>query len=147
MVLTPITHDNSDLPTGTKLPEIAHIVIRQTRDAYDIGGFQSPWIGYLGMEGQDCVGTCAFKGKPMGGDIAIAYFTFPGHEGRGIASGMAKELVKIAKEHSPELRIIAQTLPNESASTSVLKKSGFTLEQELEHIEDGRVWQWQWQGC
>lgn len=146
MVLTPITQNELDLPDGTELPEIAQLVIRQTRDAYDIGGFESPWIGYLALEDNNCVGACAFKGRPMAGDVEIAYFTFPGNEGRGIASGMAAELVKIACKHTPDLRIIAQTLPEENPSTSVLKKNGFTFEQELEHIEDGLVWQWRWAG-
>ena len=147
MVLIPITQDDLQLPPGSKLPEIAQVVIKQTRDAYDIGGFDSPWIGYLAMEDEQCVGTCAFKTKPHAGDVEIAYFTFPGNEGRGIASGMTGELVKIAHRHSPDVRIIAQTLPEENASTRVLKKNGFTFEQELLHIEDGRVWQWGWQGC
>ena len=44
---------------------------------------------------------------------------------------------------SPEITIAAQTLPEENASTAVLKKNGFQLIAELEHPEDGKVWEWQ----
>jgi [ribosomal protein S5]-alanine N-acetyltransferase len=39
--------------------------------------------------------------------------------------------------------VAAQTLPEESASTSVLKKLGFRLVGQVEHPEDMPVWEWQ----
>ena len=40
------------------------------------------------------------------------------------------------------MNITAQTLPEENASTSVLKKLGFKFLGEIEHQEDGLVWDW-----
>ena len=33
-------------------------------------------------------------------------------------------------------------VPQESASTAILRKQGFAFEGEVEHPDDGRVWQW-----
>lgn len=37
----------------------------------------------------------------------------------------------------------SQTLPEENASTSILKKLGFRLVGTVEHPEDGPVWEWE----
>ena len=43
----------------------------------------------------------------------------------------------------PTVTVAAQTLPEENASTSVLKKLRFRLTGTLEHPDDGLVWEWQ----
>ncbi len=101
-----------------------------------------PWIGYLALEENQCVGTCAFKSPPQDNRVEIAHFTFPGHEEQGVATRMAQEFVQIAFEAVPELTIAAQTLPEESESSNVLKKLGFQFAAELEHPDDGKVWEW-----
>jgi len=113
-----------------------------TAELYMSAGYVPPWTGYLAIEKDQCVGTCAFKSPPQDNCVEIAYFTFPGHEGHGVATRMAQALVQIAFEAVPGLTIAAQTLPEESASTSVLKKLGFQFAAELEHPEDGKVWEW-----
>jgi hypothetical protein len=39
--------------------------------------------------------------------------------------------------------VAAQTLPEENASTSILKKLKFSFVGSVEHPEDGLVWEWQ----
>ncbi|WP_157862452.1 GNAT family N-acetyltransferase [Nitrosococcus halophilus] len=87
-------------------------------------------------------GTCAFKTPPQNNEIEIAYFTFPNNEGRGIATRMSSQLIQIARAQIPSLTITAQTLPENNASSSILKKLGFVSVGELDHPEDGRVWEW-----
>ena len=41
------------------------------------------------------------------------------------------------------MTVFAQTLPEESASTSILRKLGFRLLGRVEHPEDGPVWEWE----
>ena len=60
-----------------------------------------------------------------------------------MATRMAQALIRIAFDTRPQLTIAAQTLPEENASTAVLKKLGFQFVAELEHYEDGKVWKWQ----
>jgi RimJ/RimL family protein N-acetyltransferase len=124
-------------------PPIAADVVEATVQLYQAVGYQPPWIGYLAIENNICVGTCGFKSPPQNDRVEIAYFTFPEHESRGVATRMAAELIRIAQSEMPAVTIAAQTLPQESASTSILKKLGFRLVGTVEHPEDGTVWEWQ----
>jgi RimJ/RimL family protein N-acetyltransferase len=106
-------------------------------------GYEPPWIGYLAIEQETCVGTCGFKSPPHNNRVEIAYFTFPGYESRGVATRMASELIRLALGRMPAVTVAAQTLPEENASTSVLKRLQFRLVGTVEHPEDGPVWEWQ----
>jgi [ribosomal protein S5]-alanine N-acetyltransferase len=101
-----------------------------------------PWVGYLVEENGIFIGTCAYKSSPVDNAVEIAYFTFPGYEGRGVATRMARHLVDLATQNGVA-RIRAQTLPETNASTSILKKLGFTLVGPVHHQDDGEVWEWQ----
>ena len=123
-------------------PQVAAEVVEATTQLYRTVGYEVPWIGYLAIENGTCVGTCGFKSPPLNNRVEIAYFTFPGHESRGIATRMAAELIRLALDKMPALTVAAQTLPEENASTSVLKKLRFRLVGTVEHPEDGLVWEW-----
>lgn len=124
-------------------PGIAAEVMHGTAAMYAVSGYRPPWIGYLARLQGECVGTCAFKAPPSAGRVEIAYFTFPGHEGKGVATEMARRLMQIAWTEEPTAILCAQTLPERSASTRVLEKLGFHLAAERMHPEDGRVWHWE----
>ena len=59
---------------------------------------------------------------------------------------MASELIRLALDTMPAVTVTAQTLPEENASCSVLKKLRFHLVRTVEHPEDGLVWEWQLSG-
>ena len=67
---------------------------------------------------------------------------FPAMKEEGVATRMAQELLKIAQARNPSIRITAQTLPQISASTTVLSNLGFTKTGSTMHSEDGEVWEW-----
>ncbi|MEZ5893130.1 MAG: hypothetical protein R3C58_08310 [Parvularculaceae bacterium] len=46
------------------------------------------------------------------------------------------------EESRSKIVIRAQTLPEENASISILKKLGFVKFSEVMHPEDGLVWEW-----
>ena len=106
-----------------------------------------PWGSYLAIEGRArrLVGTCGFKGNPdADGAVEIAYFTFPGEEGRGIATSIAARMVELASEATPAITLVrAHTLPEVNASGRVLTKNGFTPVGEVIDPEDGLVWRWE----
>lgn len=134
-------------PDGSPGDELAlsafiRSVCAQTAALYQRSGFQRPWNAYLAEQSGQLVGTCAFKSPPRQGRVEIAYYTFPEHAGQGIATDMARQLTEIAAATDPTLQIIAQTLPDESASTAVLRKLGFDLLGTVQHPEDGEVWEW-----
>ena len=101
-----------------------------------------PWACYLAEKDACIVGTCGFAGPPVDGEAEIAYFTFPGNEGKGIAHQMAVTLMREARKTATAEVFIAHTLPAEGASTTILKKLGFQCLGIVEHPEDGPVWKW-----
>ncbi len=128
------------------LPEEAEGVLQATSELYESVGFQPPWICYVALTNDGVVGTCGFKAPPRDGRVEIAYFTFPGQEGKGVATQMARQLLLIAQEAQQGLIVAAQTLPDRNASHRVLEKLGFTCKGSLEHGEDGTVLEWQRSG-
>ena len=140
--LIPIDRDGTPRGYTGSLPEVASEVFRATAELYAKVGFEEPWIGYLALADETPVGTCAYKTKPQGGRVEIAYFTFPDYEGRGYASAMAAQLVAIAQEHESSVLVAAQTLPERNASHRILEKLGFLHVDTIDHPEDGMVWEW-----
>ena len=88
---------------------------------------RDPWGGYFAVDEdtQEVVGSCAFKTPPTAeGTVEIAYFTYPPFEGRGYATEMARQLVEMATHAGAVGSVLAHTLPEPSASTRVLEKTG-----------------------
>lgn len=143
VTLVPIDRSSKiDVPSDPDHAELLDDVVRQTRTLYGAIGYQPPWIGYLALDGNRLVGTCAFKAPPREGQVEIAYFTFPGNEGKGYATAMARELMKTAAGVHPRVAVIAHTQPEENASTAILRKIGFELVGPVDDPHDGTIWQW-----
>ncbi|MEQ1515951.1 MAG: GNAT family N-acetyltransferase [Usitatibacteraceae bacterium] len=144
MHLVPIQETGTTHPSVLAAGSVAAEVVAATVALYSRRGYEVPWIGYLAVEGTEFIGGCGFAGPARCGEVEIAYFTFPGKEGRGVATEMARELIRISRNAATQagIRFIAHTLPEESASTSVLRKLGFSLEGAVLHPEDGTVWKW-----
>ena len=105
-----------------------------------------PWSGFLSVdrEHNTIVGTCCFVAPPDDeGVVEIAYFTFPGFEGRGVASAMAAGLVERARSAVGVRRLRAHTLPEKNASTRVLEKLGFRWLGDAIDRDEGPVWRWE----
>jgi RimJ/RimL family protein N-acetyltransferase len=132
---------------GVRLHEVAQPVAQTSYDFLKSFRYETRprFLGYLVVEGesQQLAGTCSFKGPPdETGAIEIAFFTFPGFVGRGIATEMARFLVERAREDEKVRTIVAHTAPERSASTRVLEKIGMDFAGEAE--EDGcPIWRWQ----
>ena len=144
LTLIEIARDGGVSHPGINLAGTAAAVCQGTAEMYKTTGFTLPWIGYLAMSAGQIVGTCAFKTAPSDGAVEIAYFTFPGQEGQGVATAMARQLIDIAYANDRSLRIIAHTPPERSASNAVLQKIGFLLLGDWEDPVDGPVWEWEY---
>jgi [ribosomal protein S5]-alanine N-acetyltransferase len=140
--LIPIDRDGAPRGYSGSLSEVAIEVFRGTAALYTMAGFEEPWICYLALADKIPVGTSGYKGKPRGGRVEIAYFTFPEFEGRGYASAMAERLLEIARAHDSSVAVAAQTLPERNASHRILEKHGFRHVDTIDHPEDGMVWEW-----
>jgi len=100
-------------------------------------------MGYLALENDTVVGTCAFRSAPQNGEVEIAYFTFPEFEGRGLATEMAWHLIELAQATAPGIRIFAFTLPEKNASNRILGKLEFNFAGETRDEDDRVVWRWE----
>lgn len=113
-------------------------------DYYRKVGFNKPWIGYFAtMDGNEIMGTAGYKGKPKNGKVEIAYGTFKKYEGRGIGTEICRQLVLLALQSDPDVRITARTLQDGHASMAILKKNGFECMGIVWDEEDGDVLEWE----
>jgi len=136
---------NQDALPGEPVPETtpqSREVLTANASMYRRSGFEPPWVAYLVVDNERCVGTCAFKGAPRDGRVEIAYFTFPQYEGRGLATEMVKSLVAIARAQTPGITVAAQTLREENASVHILAKLGFRRVGTVQDDDAGPVWEW-----
>ncbi len=113
---------------------------------YEQVGFQPPWVAYFVEGAGQIVGTCAFVGAPVNGEVEIAYFTFPDFEGRGIASFACKALVELARQELDSVVVLAKTAPEHNASTRILEKNGFVFQGVVQDHEIGDAWLWKHSG-
>lgn len=104
------------------------------------------WGGFIArtIDTGTVMGSCAFKGAPdASGAVEIAYFTYPGGEGRGVGTAMARALVAMASAYPIVRLVVAHTLPMPSASTRILETVGLRHVGDVIDPEDGPVWRWE----
>ncbi len=124
---------------------VLHAAAEMTLSVMRKTGAPHRWCGYLGIDPvtRQAVGTCGCTHEPTAeGEVEIAYFTFPGHEGRGVGTSMARQLTDLELNDPAVSMVVAHTLPEESASTTILRKIGFSLQGDHFDPEHGRVWKW-----
>jgi [ribosomal protein S5]-alanine N-acetyltransferase len=132
----PLSPDTPAIPDD--LAEICRASAEHTRKV----GYAPPWTGYLLARDGTWLGGGAFVAPPEGGRVEIAYFTLPAHEGRGFGRTTATLLVEIARRADPTLTLWAKTLPEENASTAILRSLGFRhVGSTIDH-EIGEAWAW-----
>ncbi|MCE3295049.1 MAG: hypothetical protein K0R65_763 [Crocinitomicaceae bacterium] len=111
-------------------------------DYYPKTGFNLPWVAYLVVRENQVVGSCSFIGQPKDGKVEIAYWTFKGFEGQGVASFACKELIKIAQNADPKVILTAKTAPEHNASTKILANNKFIFKGIVQDEEIGDAWLW-----
>ena len=106
-----------------------------------------PWTDGLGIvhsADSMLIGLCSFGGPPTAdGVVEISYGIAPSYRQRGFATEAAQMLIARARASGRVHTLRAHTLPERNASTKVLEKCGFTLQEEVMHPEDGLIWRWE----
>jgi RimJ/RimL family protein N-acetyltransferase len=90
------------------------------------------------------VGNGGWKGAPVEGAAELGYAVAPARQGRGIATAAVLELVGRARAAGTRVAV-AHTLPNASASTTVLERCGFVRAGGSLDPDEGPVWRWELQ--
>lgn len=129
-----------------RVAQLVHELIGRTLSHVPISVDELQWGGYFVVDQatREVVGSCAYKTPPTeDGTVEIAYFTFPGFEGRGYATAVAAKLLRLAATSPAVSRVIAHTLPYPNSSTRVLERVGMANVGEVLDPDDGRVWRWE----
>ena len=88
------------------------------------------------------IGVGGFKGVPADGVVELGYALAPAYRGQGLAFEAARGLRDHALGHTDVHTVQAHTLPEENASTRILRALGMQLRETLSDPEDGEVWRW-----
>lgn len=103
------------------------------------------WPGYFFVHPKEgvLVGNGGFKGGPdASGTVEIGYEIATEYWNRGFATEAAQGMVAYAFTHLQVQVVIAHTLAQANASTSVLQKLGMRFVVEIDHAKEGKVWKW-----
>ena len=111
------------------------LLLQMYDDFYPKIGFNIPWVAYFVVRQNQIVGSCSFVGQPQEGKVEIAYWTFKEFE-----------LVTIANQTDPSVRITAKTAPEHNASTKILENNYFVFTEIVQDEEIGDAWLWTHKG-
>jgi RimJ/RimL family protein N-acetyltransferase len=126
------------VPGWVGFPEALPFALREARE-----GGAGEWGSHLFFDDDGAlVGFGGWKGPPVEGVAELGYAVSPARQGRGIATAVVCELIDRA--HAAGVRVVcAHTMPERSASTTVLERSGFAFTGPVDDENDGTVWRWE----
>jgi RimJ/RimL family protein N-acetyltransferase len=107
-------------------------------------GLDPNWSTHLIIDpaAGELVGLGGFKGPPVAGEVEIGYGVAPERQGRGHATAAVRWLTETAFARGVEV-VIAHTLAEVNASTTVLQRCGMKKVGELIDPDDGPIWRWE----
>ena len=128
----------------TRWTEFGEPAFKYTYDKILTGSGQIEWWAYLPVlkKTKTLLGSCGYKGDPINGMVEIGYEVAEAYRGWGLATEMAKGLIKNAFKSDEVKYVQAHTLAVENESGSVLIKCGMEKVEELEDPQDGKLWRW-----
>jgi RimJ/RimL family protein N-acetyltransferase len=126
------------VPGWIGFPETMPFAVNEARE-----GTAGEWGSHFFFDGDGAlVGFGGWKGRPIDGVAELGYAVAPARQGRGIATAVVRELV--ARARPAGVRVVcAHTLPEASASTTVLERCGFSFAGEIVDPDEGAVWRWE----
>ena len=122
---------NAAIP-GDWPPEEVRGVLGFFADQMDAGVTGDGWVNYywIAHTGDGAppvlVGSGGFKSKPQSGAVEIGYGTLKQFQRQGYATEAVSALTQWALSQPDVLRVVADALPENTASVRVLEKNGFT---------------------
>ncbi len=144
MKLIPIKKEFEDNQEFANNP-LCKDILEMTIDFYKRVGYVPPWICYFAELDSQLVGSAGIKGQPINGKIEIAYGTMEPFQNQGIGAKICRVLVELSLKTDPSIKITARTLPESNFSTKILKKNNFVFNGTINDLEDGDVWEWEYQ--
>ena len=114
-----------------------------TVDALE-AGVDPAWFAHLLVDpgAGEVVGFGGFTGPPVDGEVEVGYSVAPSRQGCGHATAAVRTWTAAAAARGVR-RVVAHTLAEQNASTTVLARCGFRRVGEPFETEDGTVWRWE----
>ena len=101
-----------------------------------------PWGTHLLFDDDGAlVGFGGFHGAPRDGEVELSCAVARARQGRGVATAVVGQLVDRGRDAGLTV-VSAHTLPEENASTAVLRKRGFAHTGSRDE-PDGELWRWE----
>jgi RimJ/RimL family protein N-acetyltransferase len=88
-----------------------------------LGGWTT-WYWILRAPRRTLIGLSGFKSRPVNGSVELGYSTLPLYQRQGFATEAVQAMVEWAFAQGVNC-VLAETLPELTASQSVLRKAGF----------------------
>ncbi len=85
------------------------------------------WLVVLPKPKRILIGVVGLKSPPVRGRVDLGYGIVNSHQGHGYATEATKRLIALVFEDSAARTIVAETMPELTASMRVLDKCGFVL--------------------
>jgi ribosomal-protein-alanine N-acetyltransferase len=147
---------NKILEGRMALGEYLHLSVPEEWDEFETAPFafvkerlqihpdEAPWWLWLAvLSGENLlIGQCGYKGPPNDGMVEFGYGVVTSYRGIGLATEIAAVLIDHAFSFPEITHVLAHTLPEENASTHILRKCGLHFVKEVMDPEDGLIWQW-----
>lgn len=124
---------------GLRSDEETTRYLRNNLDHWDAYGY-GIWA-FRGRKDGRFVGRAGLRNTHVGGEdeVELAYALAAHYWNRGLATEMAKALLKVAFEDLDLTEIICFTLPTNLASRRVMEKAGFAYERDVVHVGQPHV--------
>jgi ribosomal-protein-alanine N-acetyltransferase len=124
--------DEAHWPSAFRTPERAKEVLDGHLAHWERWDF-GPWL--LELDGQ-VIGWDGLRHDTVAGrpEVEALWFVSPDHWGKGYATEMAREAVRVAFEVLELDSIVSYTVPVNGASRAIMEKLGMTYERDIEHV-------------
>jgi RimJ/RimL family protein N-acetyltransferase len=124
-------------------PEVSEAFLTRVREATESDIWRDGFGVVLCAEDR-LIGFCSFNAPPdTAGAVEISYGIVPAYAGRGYATEAARSLLAQAAADDRVQLVRAHTLPEENASTRILRRCGFQFCGAIEDEVDGTIWRWE----
>ena len=115
----------ADWPPELYDRQATEYTIKTLRDNPGSAGWWLYYIVLPGANGGMAIGTCGYKGPPADGCVEIGYGVLTAYRRRGIATEASLGLIDRAFADPGVRLVVAETLPELTASIGVMTKCGF----------------------
>lgn len=142
----PIDADSMAIPEGALPPP--HVAVRALSQL-ELGTPALWCVPFLivSKPRRVVLGGCGFKTAPSHGVVEIGYRVAERERGRGVATLAVDRLLQIAASSGLVQEVVAHILPDNTASSRVVARLGFSMGSSIVDTDGETVVRWAWRAA